>query len=129
MDSPKLDPLFGADDPRKPLLNKLLAVPALKARYLGYVHDMAERWLDWNTLGPLAEKYQALIAADVKTDTRKLDSFESFRQGATVDVEGAAMRGPQRSIGLKNFADQRRAFLLDHPEVSKAPVAAGAKSK
>ena len=129
MDTPKLDPLFGADDPRKPLLNKLLAVPALKARYLGYVHDMAERWLDWNTLGPLAEKYQALIAADLKTDTRKLDSFESFRQGATVDVEGAGMRGPQQSIGLKNFADQRRAFLLDHPEVSKAPVAAGAKSK
>ncbi|MBC8003143.1 MAG: CotH kinase family protein [Opitutaceae bacterium] len=129
IEGPKLDPLFGADDPNKPLISKLLAVPALKARYLGYVRDMAERWLDWKKLGPLAQTYQALISADVKVDTRKLDSFEAFTRGVTADVEGEGMRGPQRQIALKNFADQRRAFLLQHPEVSKATVAADVKSK
>ena len=41
----ELDPLFGADDSNKPLISKLLAVPKLRARYLGYVRDIAEKWL------------------------------------------------------------------------------------
>ena len=59
---PTLDPLIGLNDPTKPLRSKLLAVPALRARYLAYVRDIAERWLDWKKLGPLARSYQALIA-------------------------------------------------------------------
>jgi hypothetical protein len=95
----ELDPLGGLDDVTKPLRSKLLAVPALRARYLGYVRDIATKWLDWNTLGPLAEKYQAVIAADVKADTRKLDAFEGFESGV---------------VALKTFAERRRAFLLNY---------------
>jgi hypothetical protein len=94
---PDLDPLVGLNDSSKALRSKLLAVPALRAKYLGYVRDIAQHWLDWNTLGPLAEKYRALIAADVKADTRKIYSSESFDTG----VEG-----------LKSFVDRRRAYLL-----------------
>jgi hypothetical protein len=65
----ELDPLVAANDPTKPLLSKLLAVPALQTRYLGYVRDIADKWLDWEKLGPLARQYQSLIAEDVKTDT------------------------------------------------------------
>ena len=32
---------------------------------------MTEKWLDWKHLGPLAMQYQALIADEVKADTRK----------------------------------------------------------
>ena len=49
---PDLDPLVGIDDATKPLRSKLLAVPALRERYLAYVRDIAQKWLDWNTLGP-----------------------------------------------------------------------------
>ena len=49
-----LEPLVGLDDTTKPLRAELLAVPALRARYLAYVRDIAERWLDWRTLGPVA---------------------------------------------------------------------------
>src|SRR6185503_9874463 len=41
----------------------------------------ATKWLDWNTIGPIAQKYQALIAADVKTDTRNLSTYEAFQSG------------------------------------------------
>ena len=115
-----LDPLAGATDPTKPLLQKLLAVPSLRARYLGYVRDMAEQWLDWNRLGPLAQQYQALIAADVKSDTRKLESFEAFTKGLTEDLEEQGPRGPQRHISLKNFVDQRRSYLLSLPALTGA---------
>ena len=103
---PKLDPLAAEKNPNAALAAKLLAVPPLRTRYLGYVRDMAEKWLDWSRLGPIAQSYHELIAADVKRDTRKLESYEDF---------STSLDESPRS--LKSFADQRRAFLLDHPEI------------
>ena len=97
----ELDPLVGLNDTSKPLRSKLLAVPALRARYLGYVREIADKWLDWRTLEPLIKQYQSVIAADVKVDTRKLYTTERFTAG----VE----RGDD---SLKTFVDRRRAFLL-----------------
>jgi hypothetical protein len=109
-----LDPLAGTDDPAKPLLSQLLAVPALKARYLQLVRTMAEEWLDWDKLGPRAAQWQGLIGDDVKTDTRKLYSFDAFANGVSEDSEEQGFRGPRRGISLKNFVEQRRTFLLSH---------------
>jgi hypothetical protein len=95
--NPQLDPFVGLQDTTKPLRSKLLAVPALRARYEGYVRDIAQRWLDWNTIGPIAAQYRALIDADVRRDTRKLYATESFDSGF---------------IALQNFLQQRRAYLL-----------------
>jgi hypothetical protein len=114
----KLDPLYIANDPNKALASKLLAVPALRERYLGYVRDIAQTWLDWNKLGPIAEGYHNLIADDVKRDTRKLESFEHFEKSLTEDIAGGGF-GPAVKISLKNFADQRREYLLNHPEIQK----------
>jgi hypothetical protein len=109
----ELDPLFAAGDPDKPLLSKLLAVPALRSRYLAYERAIAEKWLDWKTLGPVAERYHTLIAPEVKADTRKLDSTEDFFKGLLEDTAGTGMGpGGGGAIGLKAFADQRRAYLL-----------------
>ena len=94
---PDLDPLVGLNDTSRPLRSKLLAVPALRARYLASVRDIAERWLDWQTLGPLAQKNHDLIAADVRADTRKIYSSEEFDAGLSA---------------LKDFVEKRRAFLL-----------------
>ncbi|MEY2880463.1 MAG: Inner spore coat protein [Verrucomicrobiota bacterium] len=102
----KTDPLINATNENSPLVAKLLAVPALRAKYLGYVRELAETWLDWNRLGPIAQRYHDLIAADVKRDTRKLESHEDFL--------ASLEQGPR---SLKAFADQRRAYLLDHPEI------------
>jgi hypothetical protein len=98
---PELDPLVGLNDEGKALRSKLLAVPALRARYLAYVREIAERWLDWKVLGPMAQQYNDLIAADVKADTRKIYSTEAFESG----LDGS----------LKSFVERRRAFLLAAP--------------
>ena len=91
-------------------------MPALRTRYLAYVGDIAEKWLDWQRLGPLVEKYQKLIADDVARDTRKLDTTEAFTTG----VYGAGDGTPPPATTIKGFADQRRAALLSHPEIVKA---------
>lgn len=117
----ELDPLVAAEDPNKPLISKLLAVPSLRARYLAYVRDIAEKWLDWKKLGPIAEGYHALIAEHVRADTRKLDSTEDFEKGLTEDTQGTGFGPMDRGhISLKNFADQRRAYLLNYQETKKA---------
>ncbi len=122
-----LDPLAGAEDARKPLLSKLLAVPALRDRYLRQVRDITQKWLDWNKLAPLAQQYQALIAGDVKADTRKLSSFEAFEKGVAEDTEEQGFRGPRRSVSLKSFVEQRRAHLLGHPAIKALDRTAAAE--
>ncbi len=97
-----LDPLEGLSDTSKPLRSKLLAVPALRAKYLGYVRQIADKWLDWKKIGPIAERYQSLIVAEVRDDPRKLDGFAEF----PVDQPGGG--------DLKSFIDRRRAYLLSY---------------
>jgi hypothetical protein len=125
----ELDPLAGVEDPKKPLLNKLLAVPSLRKRYLAHVRTIAEQWLDWKRIGPLATQYQSLIADDVKEDTRKLYTFEAFQKGMMEDTEEDGPRGPRRSSSLKSFVEQRHEFLLNHPEIRKSVAAAANSGK
>jgi len=97
----ELDPLIGLDDASKPLRSRLLAVPSLRTKYLGYVRDIADKWLDWRTLEPMVRRYQALIAESVKADTKKLYSFEAFQSNVATGDES-----------LRGFVERRRAFLL-----------------
>ena len=97
----QLDPLVGVNDSSKALRSRLLSVPALRARYMTYVHEIAEKWLDWKKLEPIVRAWQALIAEDVKSDTRKLYSTEAF----ATDVSGT-------ENSLQAFVEKRRAFLL-----------------
>jgi hypothetical protein len=92
-----LDPLVAINDPGKPLRSRLLQVPALRTRYLGYVRDIATNWLDWNKLEPMVRQYRQLIAEDMKRDTHKLYSTSAFESGPA---------------SVKSFVDGRRAFLL-----------------
>jgi spore coat protein CotH len=110
--SVQLDPLEGATDTDKALLYRLLAVPEYRQKYLGYVRAISERWLNWERFGAVAEKYQALIAEDVKRDQRKLYDTAAFHAGLATDGADESM-GPVSPPGmsLKSFVEQRRAFL------------------
>lgn len=119
-DGVKLDPLWAAEDPSKPLISRLLSVPAWRAKYLGYVRDIAERWLDWKQIGPMAEQAHQTLTPYVKADTRKLDSTEHFLKNLVGDVQGEGGFGGRATIGLKAFCDQRREYLLNLPTLRAA---------
>ena len=74
----------------------------------------------------MAQQYHSLIADAVKADTRRLYSTDAFLKSVTDDTlaeEGQGGPGGGRpTISLKNFAEQRRAFLLNHPEVKKSAL-------
>jgi spore coat protein CotH len=110
-----LDPFVNSTDARKPLRTKLFAVPKYREQYLNDVRTIAEKALDWKSLGPVLAQYRKLIGKELEIDTRKLDSFEAFR--TTTADDATAPRG--RDFPIRAFADQRRKFLLDYKEVKK----------
>lgn len=126
-----LDPLVGIDDSSKPLRSKLLAVPALRQRYLDHVATIARDWLDWEKLGPRVASLRSLIKDEAAADTRKNGTTEAFlkltaSEPATAEPEPAARPqgrgrgGPPGggAVAFRSFADARRAFLLTHPAIT-----------
>jgi hypothetical protein len=87
---------------------------------------------DWSSdvcssdlLGSVVTQYQTLISDEVKADTRKLASFEAFQQGISGDILVSETRGPRREISLKNFANQRREYLLNYRETKAGELQTG----
>ena len=106
----ELDPLIGLADQRKPLRSKVLAVPALKAKYLADVKIIAEKSLDWKTLGPVVAQYRKLVEKEIEADTKKLEPFDAFLRTTADDATT-----PQgREYPIRAFADLRRKFLIDY---------------
>ena len=99
----QLGPLVAQNDGTKPIISKVLAVPALRAKYLGYVREIAEKSLDWNAIGPVVKQYRELIAEDVARDTRKLFSTDDFIRATADDPAYGTLR---------SFFEGRRASLL-----------------
>jgi hypothetical protein len=82
------------------------------------VRTITEKWLDWNTLGPVVESYRSLIDADVKDDPKKLTSYEDFVNAE--DAEETGGRGPfGPPPGIRKFVEARSKYLLAHPELAK----------
>ncbi len=98
---------------RMPLRSKLLAVPALKERYLKNVKAIAEQ-LDWKKLGPVVEGYRKLIEKEVEADTKKVYTQAAFTNAVAEKPTDAGARGVQTS--LRTFAEKRREFLLAYKE-------------
>ena len=128
----ELDPLVGLEDSRKPLRSKILAVPALREKYLQHIHEIAINSIAWDKLGPQVAILRALIEKEVRGDTRKLESYDEFLEATSPELHaapastpgnnpgGQMRRGPVPPIPLREFAEKRSRFLMEHKEVKKA---------
>lgn len=96
-----------------PLRSRLLAVPALRERYLRYVNEITDESLAWSKLGPTVEAYRDLVAPLVKKDTRKLDSYEAFVAATRSSADGPDKKAEQMS--LQKFAVERSKYLHSRP--------------
>jgi hypothetical protein len=121
----RLNPLEGSNDGSKAMLYSLLKVPELKTRYLGYVRDVAENWLDWERIEPMLAGYRSLIADVVAADSHKLYSTSEFELGFAGGSDARASSsygfGGPPGLTLKAFVDQRQAFLLDWLDTNAGP--------
>ena len=106
----ELDPLVGMDDKTKPLRSKLLAVPAFREKYLGFVHQIATE-MAWEKMGPAVGQYRALLAPLVAKDTRKPFTTEAFDRDTSPEPTGT----------LRQFFEKRSKFLLEYKPKPTAP--------
>ena len=123
--TPSLDPLIDVDSERMPLRSKILAVPAYRQKYLQYVRTIAENSLDLKNMGPVIQRYRDLLLEEIKTDTRKLSSFDAFVSMTNRPSDSDA---PQRP-SLYKFLEDRRTFLLAHDEIKRVKSIRVAPSK
>ncbi|MCR4415851.1 MAG: hypothetical protein NUV77_25840, partial [Thermoguttaceae bacterium] len=112
-----LDPLAGIDSPVRPLVRRLLSNRHLRARYLAHVRTLVDEWLDWTVVEPCFEDYRALIVDDVLDDVRNLSSFAEFFDADLAEPAGGGPFGTPP--GFKRFLEERRKYLLAHPELAK----------
>ena len=122
-DGQMLSPVSQENDMMRPVINRLFAIPHLRARYLAHVRTIADKWLDWDVLQPIIAEYQSLIDAEVKADDKKLYAYEAFATSQTKDQGGGGGgrggRGGRSTPSFKRFVEERAEYLLNHPEVNK----------
>jgi hypothetical protein len=95
----------------KPVLNRVLAVPELRQRYMAH-YRRARADLSWAYFGPIFEAHRQLIDAAVQADPKKLYSYTLFQNNftTTVNMPYTGLAGGS-IIGLQQFVNQRASFL------------------
>lgn len=107
-----VSPMTHIDNDMRPVISRLLNIPEWKARYIAHVNTIIDEWLDWEVLEPIIKEYHSLIDTEVSDDDKKLYSYEAFEQSAEGNLDG-------RTPSIQQFVQQRREFLLAHPELHK----------
>ena len=91
-----------------PLLNRILAVPMWRQRYLAHLRTIIEEEFNPVVCNAMLDNYKNMIDPLVQADQKKLYSYNQFLSEITI---------------LKNFISTRRTNLLNNTEVKQvAPV-------
>ncbi len=98
-------PFFHETNVNYPLLNRVLAVPQYRQRYLAHMRTLIAELLDTATTHATLRSYYAMIDSVVQKDPKKLYSYQRF----TTEIDT-----------LKGFIQQRRSYLLSNTEIAQA---------
>ena len=99
----RASPLRHVDDPERPLIKRLLAVPAWRARYLHHLRTITEEWLVGTKLARLTRDHLALWGREVERDRKKLYGYEEFL---------AELRDIESPGSIEGAATKRRDVIL-----------------
>ncbi len=98
-------PFYNETKVNYPLMNKLLAVPNLRQRYLAHMRTLINESLDTAKANVVLNNYYSMIDTIVQADTKKTTTYAAFKTELQV---------------LKNFLINRKAYLLTNTEVNKS---------
>lgn len=100
-------PFYRENDVRFPLLNRLMASPDLRQRYLAHYRTILEEHFISDSLHSLIDNYAAQIRESVSMDPKRNYEPDEFEQGL---------------IRLKNIIENRRNYLLNNTKVNVSGV-------
>ena len=113
-----LSPTYRFNGAQRPALRNIVSDPDLRERYFAHMRTMLEDF-EWDKVEGQLLGYRDLIDAAVQADTKKLYSYTKFQNNfftdTTVNIAGSTVPAP----GLRRFVDDRRAFLMSHPEIDR----------
>lgn len=98
-------PFYHADNVNYPLLNRMLAVPSMRQRYLAHLRTIIQDKMETASFNELLAGYSSLIDAEVQADPKKLYTYAAFNSELTV---------------LQNFINNRRNNLMANVEVAQS---------
>jgi hypothetical protein len=96
-------PFYNEDDDRFPLLNRLLAVPEIRQRYLAHLRTIVEESFVQTDINAAIDNYFSMIDTIVQADPKKLYSYSAFVSDKNL---------------LKNNFQQRRNNLSNNAAVN-----------
>ena len=99
-------PICG-DPAQRPLIMRILAVPAWKAAYEGHLADLLAGAAAPAAAAARVDALATLIRADVAADPTKFYTTADFETGLHTDI----VRGPETIFGLTSFVERRAAAL------------------
>lgn len=99
-------PFYNETKTNYPLLNKLLAIPSFRQRYLAHMRTIVKDLMDESKTNAIIDNYANLIRGTVIVDTKKVTSETAFNNAI---------------FSLKDFITKRKNYLLSNAEV-KAPA-------
>lgn len=97
-------PFYNQTNANYPLLNRILAVPALRQRYLAHMRTIVNEAFDLTTSHAKLDAYKAQIDALVQSDPKKIYTYAQFTAEVTE---------------LKTFMTNRRNALIGNAEVAQ----------
>ncbi len=108
-------PFYHEVDVNYPLLNRLLAVPEWRQRYLAHLRTLIAEKMQSASFNALVDGYVGMIDAEVQADPKKLYTYSNFLSEVN---------------GLKTFITNRRNTLMANSEVSQpAPTITGVEHR
>ncbi|NCC73807.1 MAG: hypothetical protein EOM06_10465, partial [Sphingobacteriia bacterium] len=97
-------PFYRETNSQYPLMNKLMAVPEIRQRYLAHVRTIMNEAFNLDQINGVIDEYAARIQQNVQDDPKKLYSYNEFLQEI-----------PK----LKQFFSTRRNYILNNTEVNR----------
>lgn len=112
----QMDPMLNADNPLKPLLNKLLSNPHYAKVYLAHLRSILFSELLTGTYETKAKQWQELIKPSLLNDANKAYSSTDFERSLIATI-GRTIQVP----GLVELMNERVRFLKRHPALAVLP--------
>jgi hypothetical protein len=109
-------PLAEIENPKRPLISKLLRNPLYRKTYLAHFRTITNDYLANGQLLARAQAMSKEIDAAVKQDTLKLYTYADFQNA----FDKAMKSGPDNVIGIRQLMGKRAEWLAKHPLLNKA---------
>lgn len=113
----QMSPVLHETNTAKPLIQKLLADPEYKRRYLAHMRTMMNEFFVNSNYVTRAQQLQTIVDSSVQADVNKFYTYTNFQNGLTTSVGG----GPGSTIpGIQQLMSARATWLQSQSQFTAA---------